>query len=185
MTVAAPRQVPDIIPGPSWSDAFALDIALKLEGSADSMNDIMATHGVSSTDMLRLNTDKQFIQRVGHYRNEIRTNGLGFRMKAKVQAEELLSTSWSLIHAPDVSPAVKADLIKSTVRWAGLEPKGDAPTIGGSGGGVRISINIGQQANVITGSAHGNANQPAGLTTLDFDLSDDDGVEELLDYVTT
>jgi hypothetical protein len=47
-----------------------------------------------------------------------------------------------LIHDPAVSPAVKADLIKSTVKWAGLEPKNDVAVDGG-GGGVKITINLG------------------------------------------
>jgi hypothetical protein len=47
-----------------------------------------------------------------------------------------------LIHDPGVSAAVKADLIKSTVKWAGLEPKNDVATEG-TGGGVRITINLG------------------------------------------
>ena len=47
-----------------------------------------------------------------------------------------------LIHDPGVSAAVKADLIKSTVKWAGLEPKGDIQT-DNSAGGVRITINLG------------------------------------------
>ena len=67
-----------------------------------------------------------------------------FKLKARAQAEELLTTSWTLIHSPDVSPAVKADLIKSTVKWGGLEPKNDVVTEG-AGGGVKITINLGGQ----------------------------------------
>ena len=37
-----------------------------------------------------------------------------------------------------------SDLIKSTVKWAGLEPKNDISDTGASGG-VRISINLGGQ----------------------------------------
>ena len=48
----------------------------------------------------------------------------------------------SPIHSPDVSAAVKADLIKSTVKWGGLEPKNDAEAT--AGGGVKITINLGQ-----------------------------------------
>ena len=67
-----------------------------------------------------------------------------FKVKARAQAEELLTTSWTLIHSPDVSAAVKADLIKSTVKWGGLEPKNDVLAEGGSGG-VKITINLGDQ----------------------------------------
>jgi hypothetical protein len=37
---------------------------------------------------------------------------------------------------------VKADLIKSTVKWAGLEPKNDV-SVDNGGGGVKITINLG------------------------------------------
>ena len=43
-----------------------------------------------------------------------------------------------------MSAAVKADLIKSTVKWGGLEPKNDVLAEGGSGG-VKITINLGDQ----------------------------------------
>jgi hypothetical protein len=71
-----------------------------------------------------------------------------FKLKARAQAEELLTTSWMLIHDSAVSPAVKADLIKSTVKWAGLEPKGEV-TNEGNGGGVRININLGGQQHAV------------------------------------
>jgi hypothetical protein len=67
-----------------------------------------------------------------------------FKLKARAQAEELLTTSWTLIHSPDVSAAVKADLIKSTVKWGGLEPKNEVNAEGASGG-VKITINLGGQ----------------------------------------
>ena len=67
-----------------------------------------------------------------------------FRLKARAQAEELLTTSWTMIHSPEVSPAVKADLIKSTVKWGGLEPKNDN-VVEGANGGVRITINLGNE----------------------------------------
>jgi fibronectin type 3 domain-containing protein len=44
---------------------------------------------------------------------------------------------------------VKADLIKSTVKWGGLEPKGDVTTEG-TGGGVKITINLGGQEHAAT-----------------------------------
>jgi hypothetical protein len=47
-----------------------------------------------------------------------------------------------LIHDPAVSPAVKADLIKSTVKWAGLEPRSSEEQ-NVNVGGVKIMINLG------------------------------------------
>jgi hypothetical protein len=124
-----------------WNDRLAFDVALTLEGSGETMAEIMARHAISVNDLLVFNADPVFLRKVDHYRTEVRDKGLTFRLKARAQAEELLTTSWMLIHDPAVSPAVKADLIKSTVKWAGLEPKNDA--MGDSGGGVKITINLG------------------------------------------
>ena len=90
-----------------------------------------------------------FLKKVESYRNEIREKGMTFKLKARAQAEELLTTSWTLIHNPDTSAAVKADLIKSTVKWGGLEPKNDT-AIEGQGGGVKITINLGGQEHTAT-----------------------------------
>lgn len=127
-----------------WSDRLAFDVALTLEGSGDSLQDIMGRHRITANDILQFNGDPIFLKKVDHYRGEIRDKGMTFRLKARAQAEELLTTSYLLIHDPAVSPAVKADLIKSTVKWAGLEPK-DSGVSGGDGGGVRITINLGSR----------------------------------------
>ena len=131
-------------PYTKWSDRLAFDIALRLEGSGEEVDEILDRHKLMATDLLSFNRDPIFLKKVEHFRGEIREKGITFKMKAKAQAEELLTTSWALIHSPDVSAAVKADLIKSTVKWAGLEPKNDPVEMGG-GGGVRIMINLGGQ----------------------------------------
>ena len=128
-----------------WSDRLTFDVALMLEGSGDTLQEVMSRHHISAQDILVFNADPVFLKKVEHYREEVREKGLTFKLKARAQAEELLTTSWLLIHDPAVSPAVKADLIKSTVKWGGLEPKNDAVVDAGAGGGVRITINLGGQ----------------------------------------
>ena len=139
-----------------WSDRLALDVALRLEGSGEDVAEIVLRHNITTAILLEYNNDKLFLDRVSNYRNEVRDNGITFKLKARTQAEELLKTSWLLIHNPETSAAVKADLIKATVKWAGLEPKGDAIIADGSGGGVRIMINLGGQdisTRIIEGTA--------------------------------
>lgn len=128
-----------------WSDRLVFDIALLLEGSGETMPEVTTRHKISTTDILTYNRDPVFLKKVELYREEIREKGLTFKLKARAQAEELLTTSWLLIHSPDVSAAVKADLIKSTVKWAGLEPKNTDNDLGGAAGGVKIMINLGGQ----------------------------------------
>ena len=125
-----------------WSDRLAMDVSLMLENSGESIDEVMARHNITVDDMGRFNTDKVFLKKVAELRSEIRVNGMTFKLKARAQAEELLITSWTLIHSPDVSTAVKADLIKATVKWGGLEPKTNEGMEGGTSGGVSITINL-------------------------------------------
>lgn len=125
-----------------WNDRLAFDVALTLEGSGETLQEIVGRHRITTGDVLAFNADPIFLKKVEHYRTEVREKGLTFKLKARAQAEELLTTSWLLIHDAAVSPAVKADLIKSTVKWAGLEPKDAGPQDQGTGG-VKITINLG------------------------------------------
>jgi len=126
-----------------WNDRFAFELALQIEGSGETVEEVLRRNGFSATDMVRFSKDNTFRRKIKDYRNEIVEKGLTFRMKARVQAEHLLTTSWNMINNADVSPAVKADLIKSTVKWADLEPrKTDEVQTGGQG--VSIVINLGE-----------------------------------------
>ena len=127
-----------------WNDRFAFDLALLLEGSGEKLDELLDRHEFTAEDLLIFNKDATFLKKVEAYREEVHTKGLTFRVKARAQAEELLKTSWLLIHDPVVSPAVKADLIKSTVKWAGLDT-GPATGDGATAGGVTITINLGGQ----------------------------------------
>jgi hypothetical protein len=132
-----------------WTDRFAMDVALLLEKSGDTLDDVMARHGITADQVTKYNADPLFLKKVNDLREEVREKGVTFKLKARAQAEELLTTSWTLIHSAEVSPSVKADLIKSTVKWAGLEPKGDQ-AVEGMGGGVTISINLAGQSHTAT-----------------------------------
>jgi hypothetical protein len=129
-----------------WSDRLALDVALCLEGSGETLDTIALEHGIKKTELVRFSRDIAFQKKIEELRASIKDKGLTFRLKARTQAEELLLTSWSLIHSPNTSPAVKADLIKSTVKWAGLEPRSDENMNGSSPGGVVINIDLGGQS---------------------------------------
>lgn len=145
-----------------WSDRLAFDVALTLEGSGEPLTDVLTRHKITSTDLLRFNADPVFLKKVDLFRTEVREKGITFKLKARAQAEELLTTSWLIIHDPAVSPAVKADLIKSTVKWAGLEPK-DSPDVN-AGSGVKITINLGnspEDARVIDLNPEENLGDPS------------------------
>lgn len=54
---------------------------------------------------------------------EITESGESFKLKARVQAEELLSTQWEIIHDRDAPHSVRMKGIENVVEWAGLGEK--------------------------------------------------------------
>lgn len=102
-----------------WPPGLPLELALKTA----SVKDICEAHGVSRQTYERLRLDPNFQQAVQANLEMLAQEGMSFRLKARAQAEALLPTSWQLIHAPldDVPANVKADLIKYTIRVAGLD----------------------------------------------------------------
>ena len=131
-----------------WSDRLAFDIALLLEGSGETLDELRARHSITVEDIALFNKDKVYLKKVESYRNEIVEKGMTFKLKARAQAEELLTTSWTMIHSPETSSAVKADLIKSTVKWGALETNNTNTE--DASGGVKITINLGGQEHPTT-----------------------------------
>lgn len=84
-------------------------------------------YGMGRDDWDRLRADPLFVAEVQRCVAELQKDGMRFRIKARLQSEELLKKSWEMIHDTHekVAPAVKADLIKYTIRAAGLDGSRD------------------------------------------------------------
>ncbi len=46
-----------------WSDRLAFDIALTLEGSGETLQEVMTRHKIASSDIIAFNADKVFLRR--------------------------------------------------------------------------------------------------------------------------
>lgn len=111
------------------------------------ISEILDIYDISTDAWQLIVNDPVFQQRLQDAKEKLRNDGMGFKMKAGLQAEELLRTSWAMIHADHTPATVKADLIKSTIKWAGYEPHPGNYTSEG-GGGFSININF-------SGTPHG------------------------------
>lgn len=107
------------------------------------IEDIQKAYNLSDHDWEILKTTPRFIADVAAAKDVLKKEGMSFRVKARLQSEELLKTSWKMIHAPsdEVPPNVKADLLKFTVRCAGLE--GDPKAGASAAANFQININLG------------------------------------------
>lgn len=102
-----------------WPPSLPLDLAL----SQQPVREICAAYGIDKFNYERLRNDPNFRSAVAEAQQTLKEEGASFKLKARAQSEELLKTSWALIHKPldEVSASVKAQLIMFTVRCAGLD----------------------------------------------------------------
>ena len=110
-----------------WPITLPLDIAM----AEVPLRQIFANHELDEDDFIRLKNNPQFVMEVKKLKDELAKDGASFKMRAKMQAEFMLKKSFQMVHDPATPAPVKADLIKSTVRWAGYEPKKDEASVNG------------------------------------------------------
>lgn len=120
-----------------WPPTLPVEIALKTAP----MSDIRDAYGYTQEEWNALKDNPDFLADLAAAVSMVKEEGMSFKIKARLQAEELLKTSWRLIHAPidEVPSSVKADLIKATARWAGYDSKDVAA---GGGNSLNIQINL-------------------------------------------
>lgn len=120
-----------------WPPTLPVEIALKTA----SMDDIRIAYGYSKDEWAALPRNPTFLADLAAAVTMVKKDGMSFKLKAQLQAEELLKSSWRLIH-DDLTPAsVRSDLIKATMRWAGYDVK-DQAAAGAGGNALNIQINL-------------------------------------------
>lgn len=100
-----------------WSPTLPLELAMREK----TPREICDAYGISREEWDRLRMDDGFRQAVKDADDALRKDGARFKLKAAIQAEELLKRSFQMIYDPAVPSAVQADLLKFTVKAAGLD----------------------------------------------------------------
>lgn len=113
-----------------------VELALRIETPAK----ICALYGIEKDEFAAIIKHPVFIKAYGEAVESLKTDGMSFKLKARIQAEDYLKTSYQMVHDKNTSDAVRADLLKNTVRWAGYDAKA---TESGSNNAFNIQINLG------------------------------------------
>jgi len=103
-----------------WNPRLAFDVAL-----GEDPHVLCERYALTPDALDALFCTTAFRREVADHQKQIREDGVTFRQKAKVQAEMYLEVLDQLVNDMDVSPATRLDAIKSTIKWADLEPKVD------------------------------------------------------------
>lgn len=129
-----------------WPPTLPIELALKTATPAE----LQVEYGYTDAEWAALPRNPVFMRELAGACELVRQEGMSFKLKAKLIAEENLKQVWKLVHSPnaEVPPAVKAKLIELNARWAGFDPKTNGEGSGAQGGPVNantlnIQINLG------------------------------------------
>ncbi len=129
----------------AWPPTLPIELALKTASPAE----LRIEYGYSEAEWAALPRNPAFMKDLAQACEMVRQEGMSFKLKARLIAEENLKQVWKMVHENhgDVPPAVKAKLIELNARWAGFDPKSNGE--GGQAGGavtnaLQININLGE-----------------------------------------
>lgn len=112
-------------------NSIAYAMARNEAGAQLPLRDALASIGIDPANHPTLKailTSDAFKTQYNKYLKELRESGESFKLKARVQAEELLRTQWEIIHDKDAPATVRMKGIENVVEWADLKPKKVADT---------------------------------------------------------
>ena len=120
-----------------YPPTFPIEVALRTAP----ITEICEAYGISPEEWGLIRHEELFLADLARALECVKKEGMSFKLKARLQAEELLKTSWRTIHDPETPPTVKSALIQATIRWAGYDTPA-AVQAGGGGAGFSININF-------------------------------------------
>jgi hypothetical protein len=121
-----------------YPPTFPVEIALR----TSSTRSLCEAYGIDEDEWELIRHEPLFLADLKRALEMLQQEGMSFKVKARLQAESLLQTSWREIHSPETPPAIRAKLIEATVRWAGWDsPAQGAAATTGNGFSININLN--------------------------------------------
>lgn len=102
---------------------FPATLPLEIALQADTIPNICAAYGIDREHFAALIQHPVFIKAYQEAVEMLKVEGMSFKIKCRLLAEAYLGDAFKLVKSPATSDAVRADLIKNTVRWAGYDAK--------------------------------------------------------------
>lgn len=128
---------------PALQASLVMDVALGVDVDA-----ILEAYDLQQHELDQITQTPLFQAELKRLNKQLSEDGASFRLKASIQAEAMLERSWAMVHDPETSAAVVADLIKATVRWGGHD--GNAAATAAAGAQFSININLNESVTART-----------------------------------
>jgi hypothetical protein len=103
-------------------EAFDAKICFDVALGVFDIPELLERHNLTAPELQHMFALPAFKAQVTAYKRYIRDEGLSFKEKAKIMAEELLGTTYDLIHHVHTPAAEKVKLIALINKLAGNEP---------------------------------------------------------------
>lgn len=117
MTTLIPETPADPASAAPYPVGLALDIVLEV----GTLDQILKSYDISPDRFEIIQQNPAFKQELEGHRESMKIEGWSFRKKAQAQAELYLGLLYRLASSDTTPAAVRADIMKTTVKWAGLE----------------------------------------------------------------
>lgn len=123
-----------------WPPTLPIEIALKTAPLAD----IQREYGYSDEQWAALPKNPAFVADLTQAMELVKQEGMSFKLKARLIAEESLKQAWMMIHdkTGKTPPSVQSDLIKAVARWAGYDAKDAAASGANAAPTFNVQINL-------------------------------------------
>ena len=115
---------------------LAYEVALGVQ----SISQLSERYGIPVPDLKLLVKAPHFKGYVAAFTNDIKEHGLGFRMRARLAAEDALGVAMEMLKDDSVDPETRRKVSADIVKWAGLEPTKEKQS--DSAPPVNIQINL-------------------------------------------
>lgn len=116
-------------------ERMACELALKTAPA----DEIFTAYGYDANAALALLDSKQFKDILSRVEQEVATNALSIRAKARAMVEDLLPDAYQMASDPVLGAATRLDVMQWLGRLADVEPKKDSKDAG-AGGGLVLNI---------------------------------------------
>lgn len=121
-----------------WPPTLPIELALKTASPAE----LRIEYGYTDEEWQALRENPTFLKELAGACELVRQEGMSFKLKAKLIAEENLKEVFRMTRDPACPPQVRGKLIELTARWAGFDPRTNGEEAAGAGALVANSLNI-------------------------------------------
>jgi len=125
---------------PSPAPSFPATLPMAYVLRSVSLEDFLEVQGYSLEQWDVLIRNPLFKAAVAEAEKLVSEEGGSFKMKARAMAEQFLPEAQELVNNSETPPAVRADMIKAIIKFAGLD--GSVDQRGGKQVGNAVQINI-------------------------------------------